>query len=54
MREKIQDVIKKGVLVETPKHLICWCNRYRLVPKANGDMRLVVGQSIYGSKTLQN
>jgi hypothetical protein len=42
MREKIQDAIKNGVLLKTPKHLIRWCNWYRLVPKANGDMRLVV------------
>jgi hypothetical protein len=42
MREKIQDGIKNSVLVKTPKHLIPWCNQYRLVPKANEDMRLVV------------
>jgi hypothetical protein len=42
MKEKIQDAIKNGVLVEISKNLICWCNWYRLVPKANGDMRLVV------------
>jgi hypothetical protein len=42
MREKIQDAIKNDVLMETPKYLICWYNWYRLVPKANGDMRLVV------------
>jgi hypothetical protein len=42
MKEKIQDAIKNAVLVETPKHLIHWCNQYRLVPKTNGDMRLVV------------
>jgi hypothetical protein len=36
------DAIKNSVLVETPKHLIHWCNQYRLVPKANEDMRLVV------------
>jgi hypothetical protein len=41
MKEKIQDAIKNSVLVESPKNLICWCNQYRLVPKANGDMRLV-------------
>jgi hypothetical protein len=28
--------------METPKHLIHWCNQYRLVPKANGNMRLIV------------
>jgi predicted KAP-like P-loop ATPase len=42
MREKIQDAIKNSVLVKTPKILIHWCNWYRLVPKANGDMRLIV------------
>jgi hypothetical protein len=52
MREKIQDAIKNGVLVETPKHLIRWCNHYRLVPKANGDMRLVVDMREDGSETL--
>jgi hypothetical protein len=38
MREEIQDAIRNGVLVEILKHLIYWCNQYRLVPKANGDM----------------
>jgi hypothetical protein len=42
MKDKIQHAIKNSVLVETPKNLICWCNWYKLVPKANGDMRLVV------------
>jgi hypothetical protein len=31
MKEKIEEVVKNGVLVETPKNSICWCNWYKLV-----------------------
>jgi hypothetical protein len=55
--QKKKKIIKSSVLVETPKNSICWCNRYRLVPKANGNMRLVVdikSESVHSSKTLQD
>jgi hypothetical protein len=39
MRENIQDAIKNSVLVETPK---TFNMLVQLVPKANGDMRLLV------------
>jgi uncharacterized protein (UPF0276 family) len=42
MKEKIEEIVKNGVLIKTPKNSICWCKWYRLIPKANGDMRLVV------------
>jgi hypothetical protein len=42
MKQKIQDTLKNDVLIETPKESIRWCNHCRLVPKANGDMRLVI------------
>jgi hypothetical protein len=36
MKEKIEETVKNGVLVETPKNLIHWCNLYRLYPKQMG------------------
>jgi hypothetical protein len=42
MDKKIKDAIANGVLIETDKKSLRWCNQYRLVPKSNGDYRLVV------------
>jgi hypothetical protein len=42
MKQKIEEALKNGVLLETFKNSICWYNWYRLVPKANEDMQLVV------------
>jgi hypothetical protein len=42
MDKKIKDAIAKRPLIETDKKSLRWCNQYRLVPKSNGDYRLVV------------
>jgi hypothetical protein len=42
MDKKIKDAIVNGVLIETDKKSLRWCNQYRLVPKSNGDYQLVV------------
>jgi hypothetical protein len=42
MDKKIKNAITNGVLIETDKKSLRWCNQYRLVPKSNGDYWLVV------------
>jgi hypothetical protein len=42
MDQKIKDAITNEVLIEMNKESLRWCNQYRLVPKSNGDYRLVV------------
>jgi hypothetical protein len=42
MDKKIKDAIANKVLIEMDTKSLRWCNQYRLVPKSNGDYRLVV------------
>jgi hypothetical protein len=42
MDKKIKDAIVNKVLIEMDKKSLRWCNQYRLVPKSNGNYRLVV------------
>jgi ribosomal protein S1 len=58
MREKIQDVIKNGVLVETPKTFNTLVQLVQAGTQSKWgheiSSRYERGQSIYGSETLQN
>jgi hypothetical protein len=40
--EKMENMLKNGVIVEAPYEELIWINPCHLVPKANGDMRLVM------------
>jgi hypothetical protein len=40
--KKFQDLIKTGTVEETTWRKLLWINPSHLVPKANGDMRLVI------------
>jgi hypothetical protein len=51
----MEEAVKNSVLVGSLKNTICWCNQYRLVPKANKtNSRHERSESVHGSKTLQN
>jgi hypothetical protein len=40
--EKVEKMQKNGVVMETPYEELLWINPCHLVPKANGDQRLVM------------
>jgi hypothetical protein len=40
--EKMENMLKNGVIVEAPYEELLWINSCHDVPKANGDMRLVM------------
>jgi hypothetical protein len=40
--QKMTDMLKNGVITEVPYEDLLWINPTHLVPKANGDMRLVM------------
>jgi hypothetical protein len=40
--EKLENMLKNGAIVEAPYEELLWINPCHLVPKANGDMRLVM------------
>jgi hypothetical protein len=40
--QKMTDMLKNGVITEVPYQDLLWINLTHLVPKANGDMRLMM------------
>jgi hypothetical protein len=40
--EKMENMLKNGVIMEAPYEELIWINPCHLVPKVNGDMRLVM------------